>query len=310
MKKIYYSLAALGNVACERQWRQSIRSLRRHNSAIPVDLIVWGAPATATLREAARLGVRVIPAGSYGAAFAHLPPLWAQVLKHNPTLHKILALRYCPTSEISQLMYLDCDTFFFGDVAMLFDLYRGRHFFAREEPNSSRSHFGYDASYVDEELLRRLTGSEGLAYVPPFNTGIFLMNGGLWNQLRALAADFLVYAWRLTVGLAYASPLGAKPDDVPARLLKRVTNADQFWRLPYPSSNPWIVEEIALWVTLGRIAGLTHGAFRREHVIQNGEILELGPRTSTLPIIAHYYSSWEERFFEHLWALQRQSMRL
>ena len=65
MRVIYYSLAALGNRACERQWIQSIRSLRRHNAEIPVYLILYGVPLAETRLEASRWGVRVIDAGAY-----------------------------------------------------------------------------------------------------------------------------------------------------------------------------------------------------------------------------------------------------
>jgi hypothetical protein len=41
--------------------------------------------------------------------------------------------------------------------------------------------------------------------------------------------------------------------------------------LPFPSRNPWIVEQVALWLTLGQIPGLTHARFSPEHVKQGGE---------------------------------------
>ena len=63
------------------------------------------------------------------------------------------------------------------------------------------------------------------------------------------------------------------------------------------------MEEIALWLTLGRVAGLTHDAFERTDVIQNGEALEIGRRSDPLPIVAHYFGGWEQRFFAHLQAL-------
>jgi glycosyl transferase family 8 len=304
VKLVYYSLAALGNEACERQWTQSIRSLRRHNPRIPVCLIVWGTPRTETLAEAARQHVRVIDAGAYRRLFMHLPPAWGEVLARNPTLHKILSLRHCAAHGPDQVLYLDCDTFFFGDVERLFELYRGRHFLAREEPGSRRSHYGYDRSYIDEDMLTEVAQSEGVAPIPPYNTGVILMNGGLWDHLRALADYFLLCAWRLMVGLRFASPLGAAVDAAVAPLLDRaVTDEDRRHRLVYPSSNAWIVEEIALWLTLGRVAGLTHDAFERTHVVQNGEALEIGRRSDPLPIVAHYFGGWEQRFFAHLLAL-------
>lgn len=310
MRLIYYSLAALGNHACERQWIQSIRSLRRHNPGIPVYLILYGAPRLETRLEASRCGVRLIEAGAYHQGFSRLPPAWAGVLERNPTLHKVLSLRHLATQGVDQVLYLDCDTFFFGDVERLFDLYRGRHFTAREEPSSRRSRAGYDAGYIDEDALESLARHEGLAPIPPYNSGIFLMNGGLWDHLRALADHFLVSVWRLMVGLKFASPLGASPDEAVAALLERgVTAEDQRRRLAYPSSNAWIVEEIALWLTLGRIAGLTHEVFRPDHVLQNGESLAIG-RSRPPPVVAHYFSGFERQFFAGVPALRSaQKMR-
>jgi hypothetical protein len=301
MRAVYYSLAALGNAACERQWVQSIRSLRRHNREIWVYLVVWGAPRAETLAEAARQGVCVVDVGAYAGAFTHLPPAWAEILRRNPTLHKILSLRHFPTDQLDQLLYLDSDTFFLGDVEGLFSLYRGQHFLAREEPGSRRSHYGYDSGYIDEDALAAIARGDGRTSVPPYNTGIFLMNGGLWNHLRALVDDFLVCAWRLMVGLRFASLAGAAPDSAAARLLDcGTTDEDRRGCLPYPSSNSWIVEEIALWLSLGRVAGLTHGAFRRAHVAQNGEALAIGAQRGPLPVVAHYFSGLEEQFFARL----------
>jgi hypothetical protein len=297
MRLVYYSLAAVGNLACERRWIHSIRSLRRYNREIPVYLVAYGTPHPESFAEAARLRVQVIDGGAYAKAFSHVPVPWAAVLTHNPTLHKVLALRLCPTEAASQVLYLDSDTFFFGDVGALFDRYGGHHFVAREEPGSRRSHYGYDPSYIDEGVLGDLASQEGLRPVPPYNTGVFLMNGGLWHHLGALSDTFLIFAWRLTVGLRLASPLGASPDNEIAWLLDRsMTEEDQRRRLVYPSSNAWIVEEVALWLTLGQIPGLTHSVFQLAHVMQNGEFWALRRGSNPLPVVAHYFSGLEEPF--------------
>lgn len=292
---VYYSLAAVGEEACERQWVQSIRSLRWFNRSIVVLLFVYGAPRPETLAEAARMGVQVIYGGDHGRCFAHVPERVAQVLVRNPTLHKVLSLRACPTQGVGQLLFLDCDTFFFGDVERLFDRYRASHFYAREEPGTRRSPDGYDPRYVDEAALYQLAFAEGLAAVPPYNTGIFMLNGGAWDHLRHLADEFLGFVWRLLVGLRVGSPLGAAPDEAVMALLERNANEEDRRRsLPFPSSNAWIVEEIALWLTLGRIRGLTHDVLSRADVAQS---VEFADGAGIAPIVAHYFSSGEERFF-------------
>jgi hypothetical protein len=55
--------------------------------------------------------------------------------------------------------------------------------------------------------------------------------------------------------------------------------------LPFPSSNFWIVDQVALWLTLGQIPGLTHGRLSRADVTQGGE--QAGDTNSG--IVYHYF---------------------
>ncbi len=303
----YYSLAALGGEACERQWVQSIRSLRRFNPWARVVLVLYGAPRAETLAEARAMNVQVIYGGDYGRCFAHLPPRVAEVLVRNPTLHKVLSLRLCPTEGVGQVLFLDCDTYFFDDVDRLFERYRARHFYAREEPGSSRSPGGCDPTYVDEAVLRQMAWAERLAPIPPYNSGVFMLNGGAWDHLRYLADEFLAFVWRLLVGLRFGSPLGAQLDEAQQVLLARNSSDDDLRRsLPFPSSNAWIVEEIALWLTLGRIPGLTHDLLGRQDVAQSGEAAERARarrRGRPGPTVAHYFSGGENGFFAEVGAV-------
>ena len=65
--------------------------------------------------------------------------------------------------------------------------------------------------------------------------------------------------------------------------------------LPYPSSNWWIVEEIATLLTLGGLSGLTYDVLRRADVAQNGEFN--GADGCSPPTLVHYFSHLEEEFF-------------
>jgi hypothetical protein len=277
---VIYSLAALGSPACERQWMNSIRTLRRFNRHVPVHLALYGQPRAETFAEADRQGVEVAFHGPYEALFAHRPRGAARLFAANPTLHKILSLRALTERDLGQVLYLDCDTHLFGDVGQLFRRYHHLHFVAREEPGSRRSHYGYDPAAIDEDVCARTAMAEGLSFVPPYNTGVMLMNGGLWRHLGALGEEFLNFVWRLTPG---AAPMAH--------------------RLPYPSANAWIVEEIALWLTLGRLPNLTHGTFAALDVAQNGEAATIAP-DGARPILAHYFSGWEDAFFDHLRTLE------
>src|SRR5271170_4072542 len=124
MKLVYYSLAFTDvkkALACERQWTQSIRSLRRYNSTIPVFLFIYGAPSKALLEEAERHKVSARVLGEYRSCFTGVPSSWHTPLSYYPTLHKFISLRFFDSADVSQILYLDCDTFFFGDVMSLFE---------------------------------------------------------------------------------------------------------------------------------------------------------------------------------------------
>jgi len=275
MRRVLYSLAAVGAPHCERQWIASIRSLRRHNPHVPVRLSVFGSPAPETLAEARRQCVEVMFNGRYDAHLEAAAPGRGGLLATNPTLHKIASMAGLPAGP-GQVLYLDCDTFCFGDVAALFDHYAGVHFQAREEPGSRRSPNGYDPSYVDEAALEALARGLGLAFVPPYNTGVMMLNGGLWTRLAELFGEFLDFVWRLS----------------PRR-------DDGTQGLPFPSNNAWIIEEVATWLTLGRFPDLTHAPFELRHVAQNGEAGRL-LAARRAPGLAHYFSAGEDEFFAAL----------
>jgi hypothetical protein len=66
--------------------------------------------------------------------------------------------------------------------------------------------------------------------------------------------------------------------------------------LSYPSSNYWIVEQIGVWLALGRIPGFTHDTFDSREVIQGVEYHHWS-NDAPLPVLAHYYSSNTRAFF-------------
>src|SRR4029078_2472624 len=51
-----------------------------------------------------------------------------------------------------------------------------------------------------------------------------------------------------------------------------LTSSDARAALPYPSANRWLLDELALWLTLGHVPGLTSADFSRTDVMQNGEL--------------------------------------
>ena len=69
------------------------------------------------------------------------------------------------------------------------------------------------------------------------------------------------------------------------------------YALPYPSLNTWIIEQIALWLTLGHLPAFSLGTFARSVVPQGGEFHDVS-RSGGRCILAHYYSGTENEFFE------------
>ena len=296
MRLVYYSLANIPGESRERQWIQSIRSLRRHNDSIAVWLFLSNDASEELLREAGQQNVHVELLGSYEE---FLQPLHsrASILALYPTLHKFLVLPKLLLKTVTQLLYLDCDTFFFDNVDFLFEQHASSDWYAREEPRSRRSPHGYNSKYVDELLLSYIARNEGLRSVPPFNSGVCLMNHGIWHGLMKLRESYLCLVWRLLCGRELSDhEMG--PDDPRVRpaVLDAITESDRSDALPYPSANPWIVEQIALWLALGQLPNFSLGTFSYADVCQGGEFettLASGERC----VLAHYFSGCEEEFF-------------
>jgi len=296
MSCVYYAMTFDGHCNVERQWVQSVRSLRRHSPDVRVVLVVYGTPVPSTLAEAAAASVEVVLLGAYERAFCDLPPHWAGALVRCAAVPKYLALRQGVAVEPGPVLYVDCDTFFFEAPERLMTVYGDTDFAAREEPVSRRSHYGYDPSHLDEDLLGHIARDEGVIPIEPYNTGVMLMNGGLASTLAGLVDDFLWYCWRLLVGAALWRPEAMLDGPQLAHVRAHATRADAQTALPFPCEDAWVVDQIAWWLTLGRVPGLRHRQFRLEDVAQNGEFVNgQGGR-----LLVHYYSTGEEAFFSRV----------
>ena len=295
MKLVYYSLALQDRSPLENQWLQSIRGLRRYNQKIAVHLVVYGGVPSRIRSEADRSEVVVHELADYAEYLSGISEKGSILAKYR-TFHKFLSLGHLPTQGLSQILYLDCDTFFFDDVGKLFQFYSSCDWYAREEPYSRQSHLGYDPAYLDETALECAARKEGLAQVLPFNTGVCLLNNGVWDRLQQLQSTYLDFAWRLFAGMDLNAPVALKKEAIPAKiggttsLGQPPTENDRSRVLKHPSSNPWIIDQVALWMTLGDLRPMSQGFFDRKHVAQNGEIitaLENGRGC----IVAHYFSN-------------------
>lgn len=294
MSTILYSVVPDEYGRCERQWLRSIVSLRRHNPDQDVVIAIFGALGDDAMAAAAAAQVEVVPMGDYPAALGDIPDHWRASLATHPTLHKLISLS-AVSDRPGPFLYVDCDTYFRGDVARLVERHGRCLWHSREEPNSSRSQYGYDPSYVDEPLLAEVARAEGLVPIPPYQTGVFLVAASIARALARLIDEFVWYAWRLLLGACLWRPAVVVPEWLPVFIQGRAGAGERRLALPYPSSNGWILEEVASWLILGRLPGLTHGLLRREDVAQGSEHAEHRHWT-----LAHYYSGGERAFLDAL----------
>jgi len=300
VKMVYYSLSGADNHSHDWQWIQSIRSLRRYNRDLPVCLLAYDEVPDAILEEADRNEAIVHFLGDYrerlSRTFVH-----GSILAMYPTLHKFISLQELDTSSVSQILYLDCDTFCFDDPDILLSTYTDCDWYAREAPTSRRCPHGYEPSNIDETKLDAIVSQEELTPILPFNAGVCILNNGIWKRFDRLHVRFLDNVWRLLVGRHQRGADGSD-EEIRKAVLASATYFDHARALPYPSNNFWIVEEIALWLTLGRLNGISQGFLSWDHVVQGDEFA--GAIEAGRPLVlSHYFSSMEAKFFSYVPAL-------
>jgi hypothetical protein len=307
---VYYSLSSSReNPRPDLVWQieLSVRTLRAYNGAIPIVVFTHNDVPPELAPALAPFGVTLHHQGSYQARLARLAPHGWQILSQYLVLHKFLNFSEIAALDPQQVLFLDCDTIFFKDVDLLFSHYSHADCYAREEPTCSRSHYGYDSTYVDEDALATLGSHEGVSIAPPFNLGVVSLNNGLWRHLASLEPVFLSYAWRFAVWMAQNPVAGAAADygegqgiAYLCQYFDQLTSEDDLRRaLPYPSANRWILDQVALWLTLGHVPGLTYGDYAAQDVLQNGEIFSRSPAACE-GVLCHYFSQNRDRLVNWL----------
>lgn len=276
------------------QLLRSVASLRRHNTAIPVSVFVYGDLPPAAMNRLQAHDVRVRRLESYGARLGKLSP-HAAALSSYPVLPKYLSLVELTELEVSQLLCLDCDTFWFGDVAKLFERYDEHDVYGREEPGSPFSAYA-DSAYINPTTLSALINSQGLRELPTINTGSFLLNHGLHRELAPLVPTLLDYVSRLMMGLCENPSTGDPlPYVIPTCDFQSSDTRANGLPLPFPSSNAWIVDLVAFWLTLGRLSEVSCGMFEQQDFLQGREFLATTSRQATA-VACHYFSVNEALF--------------
>jgi hypothetical protein len=146
---------------------------------------------------------------------------------------------------------------------------------------------------LDEDAFRALTKPLEVEPIPPYNSGAFLVNGSVRTALVALRDVFFSFAWRLAAGASLRFDLRVPPElrSRASEWLKISGNQP----IAYPSNKFWILEQIALWLTLGRIPSLSHGQFAPDDVLQGQEFV-LFRSWRNWCTLAHYYNCNESQF--------------
>ncbi|HEU4836958.1 MAG TPA: hypothetical protein VFS90_21170 [Pyrinomonadaceae bacterium] len=300
MRIVTYSLSRVGPAQItdyHEQLLSSVKSLRTYNSVVPVHVFLYGEHPDRFITELEREAATVHSMGSYLDAIRRHRPRAFRTLVRYPVLHKWMNFHKLAPLGPSQVLQIDCDTFFFDDVEILFERYSDCHFYGREEPMSKASPYGYDPNYLDEDKLFALARRERAQPMKPCNIGVSVLNHGLWSEVAKRAEMFLAYVFR------FIACLGRDPQTV-GRLwpeLAEVVMLDLIEQpdvedLPFPSSNVWIIEQVALWLTLGHIPGLTHGHLSRDHVLQGGE----DNGSSETKVVHHYFGVDKTAFLSSL----------
>jgi hypothetical protein len=291
MNIVTYSLSVSGparHTDYHEQLIYSVKSLRRYNLSIPIHVFLYGEHPATFLMRLEEHGAAPHPMGRYEDAICRLHPGPIQTFTTYPVLHKWLNFSALEQLAPAQVLQCDCDTIFFDDVEKLFQGYTLKKFYAREEPASRASHYGYDPSYIDEDAWLEIARGEGAVAISPCNIGVCLLNHGLWRELGQRTRLFLSYVLRFAAGIARnPQQRPALWPEMAAAIEHDLAQSPDVSELLFPSSNVWIIEEIALWLTLGHIPKITCGFLSPEHVVQGAD----EPGFGGAKVVHHYFGA-------------------
>ena len=239
-----------------KRFEHSIRTLRDFNDEIPVYLFCDD-PALIPLYFRTHYDVNVLPfveQVSHGMLF----------------IYRWFNLQYFEDGEgtyiDANILYVDSDTVFYGDVQYLFDHYNYAEVFGREEfgfrhdPNTGGGkNIRKALDYVDQCIEE--AGGQGHIY--KYCMGVMLFNKGVHLEIIDRLGELV-------------------------ELMLKVKDG----KISYPVPNPRIIDEYAMWVILSRI-GVHGGLFGVQDVTQG--YVEQKHQEFFNPIVIHYTTKGEQR---------------
>jgi len=237
----------------------SISSLRKFNYEIPVYLFCDD-PEFIPPYFSLEYDVRVLPfekAHNHGMLFIHK---WYNLKFFDKRSGEF---------DNSNILYVDSDTLFYGDVQYLFDHYNYAEVFGREEfgfrhdPNTGGGKGIRKAlDYVDQCIMQ----AGGKTQIYKYCLGVMLFNNGLHLDIIDRLGELV-------------------------ELMLKIKDK----KIPYPVPNPRIIDEYALWVILSRL-GTVGGLFGVQDVTQG--YVEQKHEEFFNPIILHYTTKGEQKLAE------------
>lgn len=297
MNAIFYSLALGGSDLAPKQLVQSLRSLRAFDREIAVYVFLFGGAPEGFVATLQALRAQVRHLGDYGDYVARKHSEHAALFALDPKIHRWLVLEEPELKACSRLLYIDSDTLFLAPGSVLFDRYRDADFYAREEPFSRRSSIGHDPSYLDEEQLDALRAQDGVGPVLPFNTGACLMAREVADGITGILPAYFDNLFRFLSWFRLHPLAGAEPGNTSTRAVHDPRfRPDASRAMPYPAKSRWIVDQVAMWLALGRLPQFRYADFSAVDVWQGAEFYNKPPQP--LPLLCHYFSSNTTYFFD------------
>ena len=233
-----------------KRLEHSIKSLREFNNEIPVYLFCDD-PAFIPLYFRTHYNVNVLP-------------LVKQVKHGMLFIYRWFNLNYF--KEEANILYVDSDTVFYGDVQYLFDHYNYAEVFGREEfgfrhdPNiGGGKNIRKALDYVDQCIEE--AGGQGHIY--KYCMGVMLFNRGVHLDIVERLGELVELMFKLKDG-----------------------------KIPYPVPNPRIIDEYAMWVLLSRM-GVFGELFGVQDVTQG--YVEQKHQEFFNPIVLHYTTKGEQQ---------------